>query len=99
MVGNFMPKSVVGSTRSFAKIRLGEGSNSPIAPYVCAIMAGEKENDDSEFFVTVVSVSGIFSLYSVNKVSGLCRLEEENALFESQSEALNAGFMASADTV
>ena len=99
IVGSFMPKSVVGSTRSFAKIRLGEGSNSPIAPYVCAIMAGEKENDDSEFFVTVVSVSGIFSLYSVNKASGLCRLEEENALFESQSEALNAGFMASDGTV
>lgn len=85
MVGNLIPESV-DTTRSFAQVRLGEGSE-VVAAYLCAIMAGDVE--DSKFLVTVVSVSGIFSLYSVNKVSGETRLEEENALFESQSDVVS----------
>lgn len=85
MVGTFIPESV-DTTRSFAQVRLGEGSES-VAAYLCAIMAGDAK--DSKFFVTVVSVSGIFSLYSVDKTTGETRLEEENALFESQSEVVS----------
>ena len=38
-------------------------------------------------------MSGIFSLYSVNKRTGETLLEEENALFETQSDALDAKLM------
>lgn len=68
-------------------------------PYHCAIICnnrrtkGEDEFSEQKFFVTVVSVSGIFSLYSVNKRTGETLLEEENALFETQSDALDAKLM------
>ena len=68
-------------------------------PYHCAIICDAKhtkrqdEFSEHKFFVTVVSVSGIFSLYSVNKRTGETLLEEENALFETQSDALDAKLM------
>ena len=72
---------------------IGTTDSHGVPPYQCAIMCDSKKRQIDELSVIVVSVSGIFSLYSVNKVTGETQLEEENALFETQSDAIDAKFM------
>jgi WD40 repeat protein len=95
-ISSFMPENL-DTTRSFAQVRLRTTDAGGVPPYHCAIMCDPQHKNKDEvanrFFVTVVSLSGIFSLYSVNKITGETQLEEENALFETQSDALDAKFM------
>ena len=95
-ISSFMPENL-DTTRSFAQVRLRTTDAGSVPPYNCAIICDPQHKNKGEvanrFYVPVVSLSGIFSLYSVNKITGETQLEEENALFESQSDALDAKFM------